>query len=148
MNLEQLERICERMYEAKEIAFFGLEFATLLGQHFQIKMASMNKLVRLGMTYEEQKEIASSLHDGAVVFVASLEGGYFYRGDEVMDIVQDKHCHTIALTMNEHSKLMKHVDELLICNKENSNTEGRVTLLYMLEILLMLYYVNYQAISI
>ena len=55
MDFQQLERIANMMFQAKEMAFFGLEFATLLGQHFQVKMASMNKLVRFGLTYEEQK---------------------------------------------------------------------------------------------
>lgn len=148
MDIAQLDRICKMIFQAKEIAFFGLEFATLLGQHFQIKMASMNKFIRLGLTYEEQIEIASNLQDGAVIFVASLEGGYFYRNDEVMNILKQKKMYIIALTMNEHAKLMKDVNEILICNKENSNTEGRITLLYMMEILLMYYYVNYQAYSI
>lgn len=130
------------------MAFFGLEFATLLGQHFQVKMASMNKLVRLGLTYEEQKVIAANLHEGALVFVASLEGGYFYRNDEVMEILKEKHVTIVAMTMNENTKLMKDVDEILICNKENSNTEGRITLLYMIEILLMYYFVNYQMYNI
>lgn len=148
MDYKQLERITTLMFEAKELAFFGLEFATLIGQHFQIKMASMNKLVRLGMTYEEQVEVAMHLQQGAVAFVASLEGGYFYRNDEIMDILKEKHVSIIALTMNEHTKMLKGVDEILICNKENSNTEGRITLLYVLEILLMVYFVNYQAYSI
>lgn len=148
LDYGQLERICSNMFEAKELAFFGLEFATLMGQHFQIKMASMNKLIRLGITYEEQIEIANNLHEGAIVFVASLEGGYFYRNDEIMQILKDKKVKMIALTMNEHTKLLKDVDEILICNKENSNTEGRITILYVLEILLMYYFVNYQALSI
>lgn len=148
MNFQQLDNICKMIFEAKEIAFFGLEFATLLGQHFQIKMASMNKFVRLGLSYEEQIEIAQDLHEGALIFVASLEGGYFYRNDEVFEILKQKSTKIIALTMNENTKLMKNVDEILICNKENSNTEGRITLLYMIEILLMYYYVNYQAYSI
>lgn len=148
MDFDQLERICKMMFEAKELAFFGLEFATLLGQHFQVKMTSMNKLVRLGLTYDEQKEVATNLQDGALVFVASLEGGFFYRNDEIMDILNKKKVTIIALTMNEHTKLMKDVDEILICNKENSNTEGRITLLYMIEILLMYYFVNYQMYSI
>lgn len=148
MNFEQLDKLCTMIFEAKEIAFFGLEFATLLGQHFQIKMASMNKFIRLGLSYEEQIDIARDLHDGALIFVASLEGGYFYRNDEVVDILKQKDTKIVALTMNEHTKLMKNVDEILICSKDNSNTEGRITLLYMLEILLMYYYVNYQALSI
>lgn len=144
MDFSQLERICKMMFEAKEIAFFGLEFAMLLGQHFQVKMASMNKLVRLGLTYEEQKEIAQQLPEHALVFVASLEGGYFYRNDEVMNIFQQKHVTIVAMTMNENTKMTKDIDEILICNKVNSNTEGRITLLYMIEILLMYYFVNYQ----
>lgn len=65
-----------------------------------------------------------------------------------MEILKEKHVTIVAMTMNENTKLMKDVDEILICNKENSNTEGRITLLYMIEILLMYYFVNYQMYNI
>ncbi|MGL5979236.1 MAG: MurR/RpiR family transcriptional regulator [Erysipelotrichaceae bacterium] len=147
IDYAQLNRICEQVYHAKDVAFFGLEFATLIGQHFQIKMASLNKFVKLGISYEEQIAIAQSLQDGAVVIVVSLEGGYFYRSDEVMKILKAKNITLIAFTMNEHLKVAKEVDEIIICNKHNSDTEGRISILYIMELFLMYYAINYQMIS-
>lgn len=144
IDVDQMNRISELIYKSNDIALFGLEFATLLGQHFQIKMASMNKFVKIGITYDEQKEIAESLSDGSLVFIISLEGGYFYRGDEVFNFLKKKNVTIVAITMNNNSKLLRDVDEILVCNKDNSSTQGRITLLYMIELILMNYCINYK----
>lgn len=107
-------------------------------------MASMNKFVKIGITYDEQKEIAESLSDGSLVFIISLEGGYFYRGDEVFNFLKKKNVTIVAITMNNNSKLLRDVDEILVCNKDNSSTQGRITLLYMIELILMNYCINYK----
>ena len=46
--------------------------------------------------------------------------------------------------MNNNSKLLRDVDEILVCNKDNSSTQGRITLLYMIELILMNYCINYK----
>lgn len=144
----QLERICQMIYNTKDVAFFGLEFATLLGQHFQIKMAELNKLVKIGNTFNEQKEIAESFEEGGVVIIASLEGGYFYHNDEILKILKNRKVKIVALTMNTNSMIVRQTDEIVIISKHNSDTEGRISLLYMIELLLMYYVINYQAISL
>ena len=42
IDYRQLNRVCEMMYQAKEIALFGLEYANYVGIHFQNKMAPGN----------------------------------------------------------------------------------------------------------
>ena len=145
-NIEyrQMDRICQMLFDAKNIALFGLEFSSLLGSHFQNRMALMNKYVNIGFSSEKQLEIAQSLGSDAVVIIASIEGGYFYRNDEIISILKEKKCKMIALTMNSQSKLMREVNEILLCSKHNNDTEGRVSLLYMLEIILMYYCINFS----
>jgi DNA-binding MurR/RpiR family transcriptional regulator len=143
LDLEQLDRICQMMLESDEICLFGLEFSTLLGQHFQSRMAIMKKMVKIGLTLDSQKEIARNLKDNAVVFIASIEGGYFYRNSEVIDILREKDAHVITLTMHPDYKLMDLSDEILTCGSKNHNTEGRISLLYIIEILLMHYAISY-----
>ena len=148
LDFEQLDRICKMIYNTKNVAFFGLEFATLLGQHFQIKMAELNKLVKIGTTFQQQKDIADSFDKDAVVIIASLEGGYFYHNDEILKILKQKQVKIIALTMNNHSMIQKAADEIILTSKYNSDTEGRLSLLYIIELLLMYYVINYQMFSI
>ena len=144
MDYLKMDRICKMIYESKQFAFFGLEFAMLLGQHLQIKMAEMNKLVRIGNTYKEQKEIASALPEGSVVMIASLEGSYFIHNEEILDILKSKKIKIIALTMENHAIVERNSDEILLSSATNSNTEGRISLLYVIELIIMFYAINYQ----
>lgn len=45
--------------------------------------------------------------------------------------------------MNIQNKLMKEVDEVVICSKQNNDTEGRISLLYTMEVIIMYYCINY-----
>ena len=132
------------IYQANQIAFFGLEYANQVGFHFQNKMASLNKIIKLGVTDEKQWELAQELQEGALVFIVSLEGSYFYRHTEIFDLLVEKNCRIVAISMLTAGKFMNYCDEVILCNKTNSNTEGRVTLMYMIELILMAYYINFS----
>ena len=80
------------MYQAKEIALFGLEYANYVGIHFQNKMASLNRLIQLGVSDEKQLELAKRLAPHSLVFIISLEGSFFYRNTEIVDILTEKEC--------------------------------------------------------
>ena len=144
IDYEQLHRVCEMIYQANQIAFFGLEYANQVGFHFQNKMASLNKIIKLGVTDEKQWELAQELQEGALVFIVSLEGSYFYRHTEIFDLLVEKNCRIVAISMLTAGKFMNYCDEVILCNKTNSNTEGRVTLMYMIELILMAYYINFS----
>lgn len=144
IDYQQMDRICQMLFDAEDIALLGLEFSSLLGSHFQNRMALMDRYVNIGFSYEKQLEIAQSLGNNAVVIIASIEGGYFYRNDEIISILREKKSKIIVLTMNMHNKLMREVNEVLLCSKHNNDTEGRVSLLYILEIILMYYCINFS----
>lgn len=139
LDFEQLDRICEIIQKAPEVCLFGLEFSMLMGQHFQSRMAMMNKLVRIGLTSEQQEEIARNLPQDSVVLIATMEGGYFYRNSEIIDILKQKKIKCITITMHPDYKIMDLADEILLCGKYNNNTEGRISLLYLIEMLIMHY---------
>lgn len=144
LDYQQLQRVSELIYKADEIAFFGLEYANYVGLHFQNKMVSFNKLVQLGVTDEKQYELVKNIEEGALVFIASLEGSFFFRHSDIFETLVEKKCRIIAMTMVTNGKFVNYCDEVILCNKTNSNTEGRITLMYMIEILIMYYYVNFS----
>ena len=149
------------IYQAKEIALFGLEYANYVGIHFQNKMASLNRFIQLGVSDEKQSpgfpvpqcgavsdekqlELAKKLSPNSLVFIISLEGSFFYRNNEIIDILTEKNCKIIAISMLTSGKFIDMCDEVLLCNKTNSNTEGRITLMYTIELIIIYYYVNYS----
>lgn len=144
LDYEQLARIGEMIYEAKQIAFFGLEYANYAGIHFQNKMAAFDRFVQIGSSDEKQIELAQRLDESSLALIVTLEGGFFYHHDDIMKILKEKHCKIVAMTMMTFGKALRDCDEVVLMNKTNSSTEGRITIMYMIELLIMYYYINYS----
>lgn len=144
LDYEQLIRVCDRIYSAEKVIYLGLEFAMILGQHFQKKLAECNCFVQLPMTYEQQMKTCQELDQKSVVIIASLELGFLYRNEELLNILRENHVPIIVITMEKDSKLVRDFNEVLPCSQYNSETEGRIGLLHLLELLIMMYYMNYK----
>ena len=144
IDYEQLHRVAQMIHEADEIAFLGLEYANFLGIHFQNKMASLNKFIQIGVTEQKQLELAKNAHEGMLFIITSLEGSYFYRHSEILDILREKKCKIVAISMVSAGKVLNYCDEIIVCNKTNYDTEGRITLTYLFELLIMYYYINFS----
>lgn len=144
VDLNQLEKLTKLIHESKDVVFLGLEFATLIGSHFQIKMAELNKHIQIGVTFEEQLKLIKPLSKESLVIIASLEGGYFYRYDKIIQTIKEKNTNIVALTMYKNLKPLKVADEIILISEINSNTEGRISLLYIIELIIMTYYIHYK----
>ncbi|HFI0332534.1 TPA: MurR/RpiR family transcriptional regulator [Streptococcus suis] len=144
IDFEKLSRISDMIYKADKVVYLGLEFATLLGQHYQQKMAECNRYIHLPLSYEKQQEFAKESTSNSLAIVVSLEAGYFYHNQKVINQLKENGTKIIAITMSHNSKMLRDIDEVIICNKNNSDTEGRISLLHTLELLIMYYYINYK----
>ncbi|MGT2800300.1 MurR/RpiR family transcriptional regulator [Streptococcus marmotae] len=144
IDMDQIEKISDWIYKADDVVYLGLEFATILGQHYQKKMAECNKYIHLPWNFEQQREIIGDFSENSVAIIASLEGGYFYRSSEIIRMLKNKGSKVIAITMEHNSKLLRDADEIILCNKNNSETEGRLSLLHVIELLIMYYFINYK----
>ena len=94
IDYRQLNRVCEMIYQAKEIALFGLEYANYVGIHFQNKMASLNRLIQLGVSDEKQLELAKRLAPHSLVFIIS---SWNIIRNIVQNFVKFLHCIDIFL---------------------------------------------------
>lgn len=137
--LEQVERIVATIAQAENVAVFGLEFATFMGQHFQSKMASMDKLIQVGFTIEEQIEIVETISENSVALVFSMEGGFFYFSEKVIAALKEKGVIIIAFTFKNAPIIERNAEEVMICGEINENTEGRIAILYIMELLIYYY---------
>lgn len=142
VTTNQIERIVADIAEADNIVLFGLEFATFMGQHFQSKMASMNKLIQVGFTSEEQIDIVETISEGSVALIFSMEGGFFYFSEKVISALKTKGVKIIAFTFKSSPIIERSAHEVMICGEINENTEGRIAILYIMELLLYYYMRN------
>lgn len=139
----QMERIASMLHDASSIAFFGLEYANYAGLHFQNKMSAFNRFVQLGTSDQKQLELAESLDQDSLAIVVSLEGSFFYHHEDIMNTLATNHCKIVSLTMLSVGKVLQYSDEIIHINKTNKSTEGRITIMYFLELLIMNYYIRY-----
>lgn len=144
IDYEQLNRISDLIYHSNDVVYLGFEFAMILGQHYQIKMAECNKYIQLPFQTKDQMEVAKQLGKNSVAIIASLEGGYFYRNETIIQELKKNNVKIVAITMEHNSKLLRDMDEIILCNKLNSETEGRISLLHIIELMLMYYFINYK----
>lgn len=144
LDYRQLIRICDQIYRAQEVVYLGLEFAMILGQHFQKKLAECNRFVQLPTTYDQQLRVCQGLDEQSVVIIVSLELGFLYRNEELLNILRENHVPIIVITRDNNSKMVRDFEEVLPCSQYNSETEGRIGLLHLLELLIMMYYINYK----
>ncbi|MCF0245689.1 MAG: MurR/RpiR family transcriptional regulator [Ileibacterium sp.] len=144
VNYEQLHAICSKIHQAKAVGFFGLEFASLIGQHFQTKMAECSKPVKIGSGFDRQLEIAKELPERSVAIIASLEGGYFRYRKPVVDELIRRKIPIITLTMDNAATGNPAFNEVMMAAKTNLDTEGRIALLYLVELIIMYYFIFYK----
>ncbi len=144
LDYDQIDHICKHICLSPEIAIFGTPFATCIGLHFQKMMANQNKFVRIGVTDAKQDEIVKTIHRTSVVFIIDMKGAFFINQREVIDELVKKECYIVAFTQFELEEMKETCREIVLCNKYDDDGEGRITMLYMLDVLLMFYSINYQ----
>ncbi|MGF2054715.1 MurR/RpiR family transcriptional regulator [Vagococcus fluvialis] len=139
IQIDQIERVIKCLYDCTDIAVFGLEFASFLGQHFQNKMASMNKIVQVGFTKSEQLKIVDEMKNDGIALIFSMEGSYFYFSEKVVTELKKKNIKIIVFTFKNSPIIGRSADEIVFCGEMNENTEGRLSVLYMMELLIFYY---------
>lgn len=143
LDFDQFHRINESIHDANDVGVFGLEFASFLAQHFQIKMAELNKYVRIGLTKEEQLTAAQEMAEGSTALIFSLEGGYFYYNEKILATLKEKKIKIIVFTLKKTAMIERTADEIVLCGTHNENTEGRLSILYIMELLIYQYFLHY-----
>ena len=94
--VSQIETVVSAIHSAENVAVFGLEFAAFMGQHFQSKMASMDKIVQISFTMTEQLRIVEEIKPNSLALIFSMEGGFFYFNEKVISGLKKKNIKIIA----------------------------------------------------
>lgn len=143
VDYKQFERINQYIFNAKKVGAFGLDFASMIAQHLQIKMAQMGKYIEVGVAQSEQLEIVERMEGDDVALIFSLEGGYFYYNEKILTLLKQKGITVIVFTLKKSPMIDRIANELILCGLNNDSTEGRLTILYLLELLIFQYKVQF-----
>lgn len=135
----KLEELVQMIHEADDVVVFGLEFASFMSQHFQSRMAMMNKRIYTGFTVADQLETIEKIQPNSLALIFSMEGGFFYFNEKVVSALKKKNAHVVVFTFKDSPMIERSADEVIVCGERNENTEARLSVLYVMELLIFYY---------
>ncbi len=103
---------------------FGLEFAAFMGQHLQSKLASMDKIIRIGFTVEEQLKIVEESSPDSLVLIFSMEGGFFYFSEKVIAALKKKESKLSSLRLSILQSLSEVQTKLSFVERSTKTPKG------------------------
>lgn len=139
LSESELKEVAERIHTASDVLVFGLEFASFMSQHFQSRMAMMDKRVHNGFTVDDQLAAIERIQPNSLALIFSMEGGFFYFNEKVIAALKKKDVHIIVFTFKSSPMIERSADQVILCGERNENTEGRLSVLYIMELLLFYY---------
>lgn len=139
LDYKKLDKIVETIYKTEKVAFFGAQFIQSIGMHLQSRLMLTGKYIEVYSSYDKQLECAKNLDKNSLAIIVSVEGSYFFKYMEIIEVLKEKGVKILVITQNMNSKLAEIADEILVCGNSNSNNEGRDTVLYIIELLIFRY---------
>lgn len=143
VDIECIDRVAKNIYESSKVSVFGVNALHSIGQYLQSRLILDGKCIDAYLSYQDQLDCANSLDNESVAIIISAEGSYFHRCMDIVTKLKQNDVKIILLTQNVNSKLSYIADEVLICGDRNKNNEGRFSIQYILEILIMRYHSLY-----
>ncbi|HCM84711.1 MULTISPECIES: MurR/RpiR family transcriptional regulator [Enterococcus] len=139
LSESKLQEVVQMIAETPDVVVFGLEFAAFMSQHFQSRLAMMDKRIHTGFTVADQLETIEKIQPNSLALIFSMEGGFFYFNEKVVAALKKKNARIIVFTFKNSPMIERSADEVIICGERNENTEGRLSVLYVMELLIFYY---------
>lgn len=139
LSQEKLKEVVQLIAQSTDVVVFGLEFAAFMSQHFQSRLAMMDKRVHTGFTVADQLETIEKIQPDSLALIFSMEGGFFYFNEKVIAALKKKKARIVVFTFKNSPMIERSADDVIICGERNENTEGRLSVLYVMELLIFYY---------
>ncbi|MGG5372161.1 hypothetical protein IGI67_003832 [Enterococcus sp. AZ196] len=139
LSEEKLIELVEKIHDSPEVVVFGLEFASFMSQHFQSRMAMMDKRIYTGFTVADQLKVIEKIQPNTLALIFSMEGGFFYFNEKVVAALKKKNASIIVFTFKNSPMIERSAEDVIICGERNENTEGRLSVLHIMELLIFYY---------
>lgn len=144
LDCENIDNVVKQIHLTEKVAFFGTQFLYSIGKHLQSRLILTGKYIEANSSYNKQLECAKNLDDKSLAIIISVEGSYFFKYMEIVEILKENGVKIVVITQNMNSKLADVADSILVCGNSNSNNEGRYIALYMIELLSFRYCTLYN----
>lgn len=144
IDIDKLDEIVKQIHDSKRVAIFGAQIFNNIGMILQSKLILNNKFIEAYASYNNQLLCSQSLDDKDLAIIISVEGSFLFKYMDIVNNIRENNVKIVLITQNINSKFADIADEVLICGNSNRNNEGRISTMYLIEVLIMRYGLIYS----
>ena len=112
MNLEELDRLLERIHDTEDVALFGVHRCASCIQEVQFSFALKDKFVKAYSGSAQQVECARSLKKESLAIVFEAHDGFWFEEQELVNVLMKSSCYKILVTAGGGSERTDMFDEI------------------------------------
>lgn len=127
VNIHDIDRLCDIIYDAKKLHFFGFQFNKILASDIQFKLVKLGKFSYAFADRGDDSQRIELLDEDSVAIVLSVRARPVPIG-ELVKAIKNRGAKVILITMNDKSEVTKLADHTFVVHgKESDFTESSLS---------------------
>ncbi|MFQ6793392.1 MurR/RpiR family transcriptional regulator [Thomasclavelia sp.] len=127
IDIHEIDRLCDIIYDAKKLHFFGFQFNKILASDIQFKLIKLGKFSYAFADRGDDSQRIELLDEDSVALVLSVRARKHPVGGLVTSI-KNRGAKVILVTLNPDSEVIKQVDKAFVIHgKESDFTESSIS---------------------
>lgn len=127
VNIHEIDRLCDIIYDAKKLHFFGFQFNKILASDIQFKLVKLGKFSYAFADRGDDSQRIELLDENSVAIVLSVRARPIPIGQLVQSI-KNRGAKVILITMNNNSDVIKLANYTFVVHgKESDFTESSLS---------------------
>lgn len=127
VNIHDIDRLCDIIYDAKKLHFFGFQFNKILASDIQFKLVKLGKFSYAFADRGDDSQRIELLDEDSVAIVLSVRARPVPIG-ELVKAIKNRGAKVILITMNDKSEVIKLADHTFVVHgKESDFTESSLS---------------------
>ncbi|WP_294578324.1 MurR/RpiR family transcriptional regulator [uncultured Thomasclavelia sp.] len=143
IDIHEIDRLCDIIYDAKKLHFFGFQFNKILASDIQFKLIKLGKFSYAFADRGDDSQRIELLDEDSVAIVLSVRARKVPVGDLVTSI-KNRGAKVILITLNPDSEVIKQADmAIVVRGQESTFSESSISGSTVLKTFLDLLYLRY-----
>lgn len=143
VNIHEIDRLCDIIYDAKKLHFFGFQFNKILASDIQFKLVKLGKFSYAFADRGDDSQRIELLDEDSVAIVLSVRARPIPIG-ELVKSIKKRGAKVILITLNDKSDVIKLADHTFVVHgKESDFTESSLSGTTIIKTYFDLLYVRY-----
>ena len=143
VNIYEVDRLCDIIYQAKKLHFYGFQFNKIVASDIQIKLLKLGKFAYAFVDRGDDAQRLEHLDYDSVAIVLSVRASYETMHDLIASI-KDHGAKVVLVTLNPNPSVKDLCDKVIwVAGKESDFTESSMSGSTILKTFLDLLYVRY-----